>query len=207
MSETENESNHVDHLSSSPDRFTFQRDNYMERKADEGKTPENNEDVAAMFDYFTNVKNQKSQLEADPKWQKNNMEYDLRSTDWILQKVRSSRSYAQNLYAAMCNNDFQKLDVIPILTNKTWSCSWRYAGGIVADMKQEGDYIDWYCSGIRDVSLELDDDQYQALSKSEQEHYLITKNYVSESVVTDEIREDLKRLGWIVAENDGNDLF
>lgn len=206
MSETEKqESNNG--LSSSPGRFTFQRDRYVERKADEGKTPENDEDVAAMFDYYTNVANHKAELEADPKWQENNMEYDLRSTDWILEKTRASKSYAQNLYAAMCNNDFQKLDVMPILANKTWSCSWRYAGGIIADMRQEGDYIDWYCSGIRDTGMDLDDDQFQQLSKEEQEYYIITKNYVSECVVTDEIREDLKRLGWIVVDNDGNNLF
>mgnify|MGYP003705677079 CR=1 FL=1 len=29
-------------------------------------------------------------------------------TDWILEKVRESDVYAQHLYAAMCNNEFQK---------------------------------------------------------------------------------------------------
>ena len=207
MSKAENESKQNNGLSSSPGRFTFQRDRYVERKADEGKTPENDEEVASMFEYYTNAANRKAELEADPEWQKDNMEYDLRSTDWILEKVRASKSYAQNLYASMCNNDFQKLEVIPILANKTWSCSWRYAGGIIADMRGEGDYIDWYCSGIRDVGLELDDDQFQQLSTEDRDQYIESKKYVSESVVTDEIREDLKRLGWIVVENDGNDLF
>lgn len=207
MSKAENEPKTTNGLSSSPGRFTFQRDRYMERKADEGKTPENDEDVAAMFEYYTNVANHKAELEADPKWQENNMEYDLRSTDWIVQKVRARNYYAQNLYAAMCNNDFQKLEVMPILANKTWSCSWRYAGGIVADMKGEGDYIDWYCSGIRDTGPELDDDQFQQLSTEQRDFHIESKKYVSESVVTDEIREDLKRLGWIVVDNDGNNLF
>jgi hypothetical protein len=27
-----------------------------------------------------------------------------------------------------------------------WSCSWRSAGGIVAALSGEGDYLDWYCS-------------------------------------------------------------
>lgn len=111
--------------------------------------------------------------EQDPEWQKDNLEYDLRTTDWILQKVREDEIYAQNLYAAMCNNEFVKLEVVPILKNKKWYCSWRHAGGIIADMREEGDYIDWYCSGYHD------DD-----------------GYVSESVITDEIRKDLKTLGW-----------
>jgi len=77
----------------------------------------------------------------------------------------------------MCNNYFQKLDVIEVLKENTWSCSWRYAGGIVAHMRGEGDYIDWYCSGIRDP-----DDS----------------GYVPEGCITDEIRSDLQKLGWIL---------
>lgn len=110
------------------------------------------------------------------------MEYDLRTTDWIVEKVKNSISYAQNLYAAMCNNDFQRLDIMPILSDKKWSCSWRYAGGIVAHMREEGDYIDWYCTGIRGVNSP-------------------GNGSVGESIVTDEIREDLHRLGWIVLDN------
>jgi hypothetical protein len=71
-----------------------------------------------------------------------------------------------------------KLETIPILMEQTWSCSWRYAGGIIADMRQQGDYIDWYCSGIR---IENDG-----------------SDFVSECVVTDEIRQDLLKLGWKV---------
>jgi hypothetical protein len=109
--------------------------------------------------------------------------------------------YAQNLYAAMCNNDFTKNDVIPILTEKRWHCSWRSAGGIIADMQEKGDYIDWYCSGIRDVKI-LDDDEFQALTKEQQEYYIQGKKFVSESCVTDEIREDLLKLGWIVIDEE-----
>ena len=112
------------------------------------------------------------------------MEYDLRSTKWICDKAKASDSYAQNLYAAMCNMQFIKLDTMPILKNQRWSCSWRHAGGIVADMRQQGDYIDWYCSGIRNDGYQDDLDSIQ------------TPQYVSEGLVTDEIRADLNKLGW-----------
>lgn len=182
-------------ISSSPDRDTFHIE--CERKqVEEGtKTAEQAEE---MIDFYLTVNEQRRAKEAEPEWQQNNMEYDMRSSDWMVAKVRASEAYAQNLYAAMCNRDFQKNEVWPQLKNQTWSCSWRYAGGIIADMRGEGDYIDWYCSGIlSDVS----DEEYQAMSKEAQEAYLYAKNnFVSECVVTEEIREDLFKLGWLVVD-------
>jgi hypothetical protein len=168
-------------LSKSPDRNTFQRDNYLKRKAAEGLTPENNKTVANMAEYYANWDLEQSQHESDPDWANYNLEYDFRSTEWILEKVRASDAYAQNLYAAMCNNKFQKLDTYPILANKVWSCSWRSAGGIVANMRQSGDYIDWYCSGIFDEGQNA-------------------SGKVAEGDVTEEIADDLNRLGWRVIE-------
>lgn len=178
-------------LARSPNRNTFQKERYLERQAEEGRTPENDPDVAAMAEYYDGWNINEVQREEDPEWAKNNLEYDLRSTDWILAKVRASDNYAQNLYAAMCNNDFQRLDTWPILSDQRWSCSWRYAGGIIAHMRESGDYIDWYCSGIRDV-----------------DHAEIDRHGrfpVSESVVTDEIRADLQDLGWIVIDDSSKD--
>jgi len=171
-------------VSKSPERHTFQQEGYIKRCEEEGKEPRE--------DYLNLYKSARQQDEeniSNPEWQKDNMEYDLRSTDWFLEKVRTSDVYAQNLYAAICNNDFQKLDVMPILKNQTWSASWRHAGGIVADMRQEGDYMDWYCSGIRN------DDGYDP-----ELNIAFPNGYVPEMVVTDVIREDLKRLGWIVVD-------
>ena len=125
------------------------------------------------------------------------LEYDLRTTDWVIEKVKADRVYAQHLYAAMCNNDFQRNDVWPILTDKTWSCSWRYAGGIIADIRGEGDYLDWYCSGIVDVDAE----QWDILSDDSKKRLLDNKAHVAESDVTDEIRKDLFKLGWLVISN------
>jgi hypothetical protein len=131
-------------ISKSPERHTFQAESYVKRCEEEGKEP--SEDY---LDLYKSARQQDEEKMVDPKWQKDNLEYDLRSTDWILEKVRGDDVYAQNLYAAMCNNDFTKREMWPILKDQRWSCSWRYAGGIIADMQEKGDYIDWYCSGIR----------------------------------------------------------
>ena len=183
-------------ISSSPKRHTFQLEGAQRRAEEDGKElPEI---------YINMWKTAKEQDEAnivDPEWQKDNMEYDLRSTKWIIDKTKADDVYAQHLYASMCNNDFTKNDVWPILTEQRWSCSWRHAGGIIADMQEKGDYIDWYCSGIKDNKI-LDDDEYQALTKEQQESYIQCKKFVPESVVTDEIREDLLKLGWIVVDNE-----
>ena len=110
-----------------------------------------------------------------------NLEKDIQQCDWMLKKVQDNETYAQNLYAAMCNNVFQRNEVWPRLRDEYWSCSWRSAGGIVAELRGQGDYIDWYCSGIMGVG---ESDSFQG--------------YVSESTVTDEIRQDLFAIGWTV---------
>lgn len=180
-------------ISKSPQRNTFQKEKYLERQSKKGKTPENDVDTKAAADFYESWDSEKEKRESDPEWQKNNMEYDLRSTDWILEKVRNCDIYSQNLYAAMCNNDFVKRELWPILRmdpdKDLWHCSWRYAGGIIADMRQEGDYIDWYCSGIRggmDLSEEAEESRKD-------------KNFVPEGMITKEVEEDLSRLGWIPA--------
>ena len=163
-------------ISKSPDRGTFQLNGYIKRCEEKGEEP--NPDYVNMYKKF---REQDEANLVDPEWQRDNLEYDLRSTPWICNKVKASDVYAQNLYAAMCNMQFQKLDVMPILKNQRWSCSWRYSGGIIADMQEKGDYIDWYCSGIRN-----DDDD--------------TNGYVPEGHVTEEVQADLKKLGWIPVE-------
>ena len=103
---------------------------------------------------------------------KPSLENDLLNSEYIKNKCKISDAYSQNLYAAMANNLFYKND-------EEWTCSWRCAGGIVADIRNMGEsYIDWYCSGIGD-------------------HH---DGYVGESFVTDEIRSDLLDLGWIIKE-------
>jgi len=170
-------------VSKSPERHSFQKEGYVKRQREKGE--DLNQDYLDMFDQILKQHDQKFD---DPESRINNMEYDLLTTDWILEKVRGDEAYAQNLYAAMCNNGFIKLEVIPVLKGEEWGCSWRYAGGIIADMRQQGDYIDWYCSGIRN---DYDDEEAGKLWDG--------RNYVGEGCITDEIRNDLQRLGWAVA--------
>lgn len=185
-------------ISKSPDRGSFHIENQLKRVEEGDKTPEQAQE---MIDFYRTHEKYKEDLEATDAWKIDNMEYDLRSTPWITDKVKSDDVYAQHLYAAMCNRDFTKNDVMPILTEKKWSCSWRYAGGIIADMQEKGDYIDWYCSGIKNND-DIDDDQFRQLTKEQQENHLQIKSYVGEGVVTDEIRQDLLQLGWIVLDDD-----
>ena len=183
----------------SPQRGTFSMERY------EKKLIENPQDESAlqMVDYYKTYQQQKLDLEETDEWRIDNMEYDLRTSELIIEKCKD-KIYAQHLYAAMCNNDFTKNDVWPILTEKRWSCSWRYAGGIVADIRQEGDYIDWYCSGIRNQE-DLTTEEYNQMSREDQERYLEANASVAESVVTDEIRQDLLAIGWLVVDSEDLD--
>lgn len=128
-------------ISKSPARRARQRKNYIDRCLKNGKDPTD------YVDFLDNWEQMTIEKEEDPAWAKNNLEYDLRTCDWILNKVRSSRDYGQSLYSALCNNEFIKREMWEILKDEPWSCSWRYAGGILADMAEAGDYMDWYCSG------------------------------------------------------------
>lgn len=184
-------------ISKSSEKGSFHVANVTKRLEEGDITIEEAEQQIAFYrSWQDNVQSQ----EASPEWQQNNMEYDLRSTMWIVEKVRSDDVYAQHLYAALCNNNFQKNEVWLTLKKKTWGCSWRYAGGIIADMQGKGDYIDWYCSGIN--GEELPPDQVDLLDHKQKEYYLESRRYVGESVVTEEVRADLFRLGWIVLEQE-----
>lgn len=176
-------------MNSSPNRGQFRIESEMKRVHEGKQTLEQAQETLVLFKSWENSQHD---LEQTDEWRKNNMEYDLRSTKWICDKTKASDSYAQNLYAAICNNDFIKNEVWCILREETWGASWRSAGGIVANMREEGDYINWYCSGIRE---KLDAEEYAKLDEPSREKY---HNYVSESVVTDEIRMDLLKLGWTV---------
>lgn len=125
------------------------------------------------------------------------LENDLHNTGWVIAKVRGDEVYAQHLYAALCNNEFIKNQPWSILAENKWSCTWRRAGRIIAEIRRQGDYMDWYCSGMRGDSVS--GSTYDSLSPDAQEKLLHRLAYVGESIVTEEIKRDLLKLGWIVA--------
>jgi len=114
-------------------------------------------------------------LEPEPSTEPN-MEADMVSSDWFVEKIRSNENYAQLLYAALCNNAFRKQEVFEILKGSAWSCSWRYAGGIVADILDEGDYLDWYCSGGEG---HIDEELAEDLNKL---GWIVIDNYYDEKI-------------------------
>jgi hypothetical protein len=172
-------------IASSPERHTFQKEGYIKRCEEEGKEP--NPDYVAMYKTW---REQDAENLVDPAWQRNNMEYDLRSSKELCDKVKKYDNYAQNLYAAMCNMTWQSREFWQEMKGETWHCSWRHAGGIIADMREQGDYIDWYCSGIGNEELGNGlDGTRPRLDEGGRE-------YVPEGTVTEEIELDLNRLGW-----------
>lgn len=69
------------------------------------------------------------------------LERDL-AASMRIQDLCRSEVHAMLLYAALCNTTWQHA-----ATGVNWSCSWRSAGAVVAHVRGEGDYIDWYCNG------------------------------------------------------------
>ena len=106
-----------------------------------------------------------------PNIEDGNMEADMKVSPVILEKVKD-QMYAVNLYRILCNNEFTCPD-----KKEPWSCTWRYAGGLVAELRNIGeDYMDFYCSG-------------------------------NESSIDTEIEEDLQNLGWTVVPDSGREYL
>jgi hypothetical protein len=68
-------------------------------------------------------------------------------------------------------------------------------------MRGEGDYINWYCSGINMIDEPaLEQSEWNMLTQEQQTVRKENAAYVGESTITDELREDLFVLGWNVVE-------
>ena len=57
--------------------------------------------------------------------------------------MRASPSLCQEVWSALANVVWDYKDE----SQGSYSCSFRYAGGLISDILGEGDYMDWYCSG------------------------------------------------------------
>jgi hypothetical protein len=114
-----------------------------------------------------------------------------------MEKIQN-KSYAQSIYAAICNNRFFPNEIWPLLTEDKkyeWTCSWRGAGGLVAELRKQGeDYMDYYCSGMGGF----------ALAEGEDERHMKANGFVPEGIVTEEVRTDLLTLGWTVRPYDND---
>jgi len=100
-----------------------------------------------------------------------NLEEDLMKCENIKKKCINN-NYAEFLYAALCNVVWQPSHLFEIVKGTVWHCSWRHAGGIVADLRGLHEcYLDFYCNG-------------------------------NEGYVHPEIKQDLLQLGWKPIEDD-----
>lgn len=142
----------------SPDRYTFLINNLKKNL----QIDPNNKDLIGLMSFYESAR----EKDACPSTELYDLERDLRSSSFIVSKCKNSETYSQNLYAALCDNEYIKKENV-------WITSWRHSGGIISNLRESGDYIDWYCSGM-----------------SEKE------GNVEEGVVTLEVEEDLHSLGW-----------
>ena len=105
----------------------------------------------------------------------NGFEEDLAASSLIKNKVQDNQ-YAHELYCALCNTMWWHTEI-----NGPYHCSWKYAAGLVGDLRaKHEDYLDFYCGGARD-SLNGGRDPF-------------------EGVVTERISTDLLTLGWTWSE-------
>ena len=93
------------------------------------------------------------------------LESDLTTYKDIAEYLKDEK-FCCELYAAMCNTTWEKIILDPEQrvvyaledVDLQWYCSFRYAGGIVArlrnelcDLVDDESYMDWYCSANEGV--------------------------------------------------------
>jgi hypothetical protein len=88
------------------------------------------------------------------------LEQEISDNFYIRDRLHDDRRYAEQLYSALCSVQWQKQDVLPLLADSMWTCSWRTAGAIVAKLRGRGEnYLDFYCGGsegVVDPEIEYD---------------------------------------------------
>jgi len=63
-------------------------------------------------------------------------------TELFKNRMINDKEFCKDIWAALSNVEWRNKE-----TNETYSCSFRYAGGLISDIIGEGNYLDWYCSG------------------------------------------------------------
>jgi len=105
---------------------------------------------------------------------------DMANDDVVIAYLKDE-AIAIEFYAALCNMQWEKIEKLPDderiveklkgVNSDVWSCSWRSAGGIIADIRSANynvkeDYMDFYCSG-------------------------------NEGHISDTVKECFERMGWV----------
>jgi hypothetical protein len=60
--------------------------------------------------------------------------------DLFGEKIKSDEEFCKNVWSALSNKIWTNAD------GAEFSCTFRYAGGLIADIRGSGGYMDWYCS-------------------------------------------------------------
>ena len=68
----------------------------------------------------------------------------------LIPKIMDDEQFATDVYNALCNMRWKEVGN----SDNIYSCSWRYAGGLIAEMRGNSgwmNYIDLYCSGSEGI--------------------------------------------------------
>ena len=57
-------------------------------------------------------------------------------------RIKTDDELCKNIWSALANVSWKHPE-----TGAEVRCTFRVAGGLIADMRGKGDYMDWYCSG------------------------------------------------------------
>jgi len=83
--------------------------------------------------------------------QEADLEYALKTSDYIRSRCRADRLYAEALYRALCDVKWISKHPFHILKDESWKCTWREAAAIVGDLASTtdvlSDHLDWYSVG------------------------------------------------------------
>lgn len=99
----------------------------------------------------------------------------LGTSSWFRRKVLSSRTYAEQVYDALCNIHYCSLND----PSNVWSCSWRYAAHFVGSLRNHENYMEFYCSGNEGTISEEVESDFLALGwrQIDREDQKMAENY------------------------------
>lgn len=67
-----------------------------------------------------------------------NFEEDIKTL--FLEQIKNNDEFCKELWSALTNIEWINND------GSYFYCTFRYAGALIADIRESGGYMDWYCS-------------------------------------------------------------